>query len=928
MDQFQPKEVKILETAEDIQERREQVLSRYSEFKLETRQKREKLEDSRRFQYFKRDADELESWINEKLQAASDESYRDPTNLQAKIQKHQAFEAEVSAHSNAIVVLDNTGQEMIKQQHFASDTIQRRLDELHKLWELLLSRLAEKGLKLQQALVLVQFLRHCEEVMFWIKDKEAFVTADEFGQDLEHVEVLQRKFDEFQKDMASQEYRVQEVNNLADKLIEDGHPERDIIIKKKDELNEAWQRLKQLTVLRQEKLFGAHEIQRFNRDADETVAWIAEKDVVLSSDDYGRDLASVQALQRKHEGVERDLAALEDKVATLGAEASRLCSIHADHGEQIREKQAEIAAYWQSLTAKAKERKQKLDESYFLHRFLADFRDLVSWINGMKAIISADELAKDVAGAEALLERHQEHRGEIDARDDSFKATTSAGRQLLEREHYAAAEVQEKLAALESDKKSLLTLWEDRRILYEQCMDLQLFYRDTEQADTWMAKQEAFLANEDLGDSLDSVEALIKKHEDFEKTLQAQEEKINALDVFATKLIDGQHYAADDVAQRRSMLLARRTALLEKSNIRRLLLEDSNRFQQFERDCDETKGWISEKLKFATDDSYLDPTNLNGKVQKHQNFEQELTANKSRIEDITTCGQELIEKGHYGSEKIQNRMQEIVTSWEKLVQASDLKGCKLQEASQQQQFNRTVEDIELWLSEVEGQLLSEDYGKDLTSVQNLQKKHALLESDVMAHQERTENIKVAANQFVESGHFDADSIRAKQIALARRYAGLAKPMQERKQRLAASTKVQKLFRDLEDEAAWIREKEPIAGSTNRGRDLIGVQNLIKKHQAVLAEINNHEPRTIAVLNSGEQMLSEAQHQTEDIKNRVDTLRDQWNSLKEKAHQRKQDLEDSLQAHQYFADANEAESWIREKEPIVSNTDYGMIYIKL
>lgn len=491
MDQFTPKEVKILETAEDIQERREQVLSRYSEFKLETRQKREKLEDSRRFQYFKRDADELESWIHEKLQAASEESYRDTTNLQAKIQKHQAFEAEVSAHSNAIVALDNTGQEMIKQQHFASDTIQRRLDELHRLWELLLSRLAEKGLKLQQALVLVQFLRHCEEVMFWIKDKEAFVIADEFGSDLEHVEVLQRKFDEFQKDMASQEYRVQEVNELAEKLIQDGHPEQETIVKKKDELNEAWQRLKQRTVLRQEKLFGAHEIQRFNRDADETVAWIAEKDVVLSSDDYGRDLASVQALQRKHEGVERDLAALEDRVSSLGTEAGRLCSIHVDHSDQIRDKQTEIATYWQSLTAKAKERKQKLDESYFLHRFLADFRDLVSWINGMKAIISADELAKDVAGAEALLERHQEHRGEIDARDDSFRATTTAGRQLLEREHYAAAEVQEKLAALENDKKSLLTLWEDRRILYEQCMDLQLFYRDTEQADTWMAKQEA-----------------------------------------------------------------------------------------------------------------------------------------------------------------------------------------------------------------------------------------------------------------------------------------------------------------------------------------------------------------------------------------------------------------------------------------------------
>lgn len=51
------------------------------------------------------------------------------------------------------------------------------------------------------------------------------------------------------------------------------------------------------------------------RDADETIAWIMEKDAILSTDDYGRDLASVQALQRKHEGVERDLAALEEKVS-------------------------------------------------------------------------------------------------------------------------------------------------------------------------------------------------------------------------------------------------------------------------------------------------------------------------------------------------------------------------------------------------------------------------------------------------------------------------------------------------------------------------------------------------------------------------------------------------------------------------------------
>ena len=38
-------------------------------------------------------------------------------------------------------------------------------------------------------------------------------------------------------------------------------------------------------------------------------------------------------------------------------------------------------------------------------------------------------------------------------------------------------------------------------------------------------------------------------------------------------------------------------------------------------------------------------------------------------------------------------------------------GSKLKEVNDQQQFNRNVEDIEVWLGEIEGQLMSEDYGK-------------------------------------------------------------------------------------------------------------------------------------------------------------------------------------------------------------------------
>lgn len=44
-------------------------------------------------------------------------------SFQGKLQKHQAFEAEVQANSGAIIKLDETGNQMINESHFASETI-------------------------------------------------------------------------------------------------------------------------------------------------------------------------------------------------------------------------------------------------------------------------------------------------------------------------------------------------------------------------------------------------------------------------------------------------------------------------------------------------------------------------------------------------------------------------------------------------------------------------------------------------------------------------------------------------------------------------------------------------------------------------------------------------------------------------------------
>ena len=60
---------------------------------------------------------------------------------------------------------------------------------------------------------------------------------------------------------------------------------------------------------------------------------------------------------------------------------------------------------------------------------------------------------------------------------------------------------------------------------------------------------------------------------------------------------------------------------------------------------------------------------------------------------------------------------------------------------------------------------------------------------------------------------------AKKVTLVERFRSLQDPLQAKRSKLGDALQLQQFFRDVEDEEDWIREKEPIAASTNRGRYL-------------------------------------------------------------------------------------------------------------
>ena len=95
--------------------------------------------------------------------------------------------------------------------------------------------------------------------------------------------------------------------------------------------------------------------------------------------------------------------------------------------------------------------------------------------------------------------------------------------------HFLADEIQDKVQTLTGRRELLIESGQRREDIYMQNLDALYFERDASQLETWLMSREKLLGSDALGSSILEVEDLIRRHEDFEKTLEAQDEKANAL---------------------------------------------------------------------------------------------------------------------------------------------------------------------------------------------------------------------------------------------------------------------------------------------------------------------------------------------------------------------------------------------------------------
>lgn len=115
---------------------------------------------------------QVESWINEKLQTASEASYRETSNLQQKQQKHQTFEAELTANKGQLDNVLRAGHALLTSTPRSRETVEARLKDVKELWKFLGDMSNNKGQRLKEAIQRQTFEKNVGDLESWITEME------------------------------------------------------------------------------------------------------------------------------------------------------------------------------------------------------------------------------------------------------------------------------------------------------------------------------------------------------------------------------------------------------------------------------------------------------------------------------------------------------------------------------------------------------------------------------------------------------------------------------------------------------------------------------------------------------------------------------------------------------------------------------------
>lgn len=166
---------------------------------------------------------------------------------------------------------------------------------------------------------------------------------------------------------------------------------------------------------RRNRLEEARNFYLFLEDYDNEVGWLVEKQRICKTGISAKDLRAVVSLQQKHKALEDEIKVREPKSTQMIDAGRKLISENHLRQAEIENRVESLQEHWKSLQELVDLRRRQLEDASEAYQFYTDANEAESWLNEKITLLESKDYGVDEPSAQALLHRHRDLQGELNA---------------------------------------------------------------------------------------------------------------------------------------------------------------------------------------------------------------------------------------------------------------------------------------------------------------------------------------------------------------------------------------------------------------------------------------------------------------------------------------------------------------------------------
>ncbi|TSR75235.1 Spectrin beta chain, non-erythrocytic 4 [Bagarius yarrelli] len=328
-----------------------------------------------------------------------------------------------------------------------------------------------------------QVTQDLEDEIVWIQERLPIASSTEYAHGTaQSFQQLVKTHEALQMEMQARKGRVEEVLERAEAVAALRTPEVEIIREGAMHVRQLWEVLQVEAERRTVMLDAVSHAQQYYTEAAKAESWLSGQKLHVLNEESGNDEASTLRLLKEQLALEQKVENYAETVGFLSQQCRRMLELGHPDSEQITKQQAHIDRLYVSLKDLVEQKKNKLEQQYWLYQLKKEVEALEKWISEREAVSSSTELGQDLEHVTVLQERFTEFRAETSTIGQrQMDSVNKMVNEMIDCGHADAATIAEWKDGLNESWADLQELMETRAQMLAASHQLHKFFTNCQE---------------------------------------------------------------------------------------------------------------------------------------------------------------------------------------------------------------------------------------------------------------------------------------------------------------------------------------------------------------------------------------------------------------------------------------------------------------